>query len=399
MELYQSAMQEQTRREQQRRRMIRWRKQKKEKKLDMVEERRRLEKELQRRVLEARMAFDELTIRSAAEAYRHVTVERAVLMSENVALKEAIEDKLKVKAQLERETQEFLDQIRSNEPPVLARRDDDGWCVQLPNGAPSFYFSPFTWEEFDNILKNNDVVYAERHPCTATVGKILGWTVDYAPLVRNEAGTSFVAHARFTRRLRCSLDKAHRILPHLDKNVWPVLVTPRSWGCAQTGSICYQPLQNFNENALIMVGNIPGEVHLRYIVLARHTREQRPDGKRVDKYIMAIADSEVNFRNRQAEGEQENVKWVLEGGLYMTITEVNENTIDVVFDQWSECLNEMHGRELYIDWIRFPVRIEQYVSPARLLSCTIYTGGNVGKLDTGRQFRDYSEVSLLTIVA
>ncbi|ETP11942.1 hypothetical protein F441_12601 [Phytophthora nicotianae CJ01A1] len=83
----------------------------------------------------------------------------------------------------------------------------------------------------------------------------------------------------------------------------------------------------------------------------------------------------------------------------MTITEVNENTIDVVFDQWSECLNEMHGRELYIDWIRFPVRIEQYVSPARLLSCTIYTGGNVGKLDTGRQFRDYCEVSLLTSVA
>ncbi|ETM46290.1 hypothetical protein L914_08809 [Phytophthora nicotianae] len=288
-------------------------------------------------------------------------------MSENVALKEAIEDKLKVKAQLERETQEFLDQIRSNEPPVLARRDDDGWCVQLPNGAPSFYFSPFTWEEFDDILKNNDVVYAERHPCTATVGKILGWTVDYAPLVRNEAGTSFVAHARFTRRLRCSLDKAHRILPHLDKNVWPVLVTPRSWGCAQIGSICYQPLQNFNENALIMVGNIPGEVHLRYIVLARHTREQRPDGRRVDKYILTVADSAANLRNRQAEGEQENVKWVLQGGTYMTITEVDESTIDVVFDQWAECLNEVHGRELYIDWIRFPVGMEQAVSPARLL--------------------------------
>ncbi|KAG3044447.1 hypothetical protein PC122_g24844, partial [Phytophthora cactorum] len=352
MELFESAMREQIRREQQRRRMIRWRKQKKEKRTDMFEERRRLEKQLQRQVLQARVAFDNVTIRSVAEAHRHVTVERAALMSENVALREAIENKVKVRALMEREAQEFLDQIRSEESPVREKRDDDGWRVQFPNGAPSFYFSPFAREEYDCILKNNDVVYAERHPCTATVGKILGWTVDYAPLVRNEAGTSLVAHARFTRRLRCSLDNTDRILPRLDKNVWPVLVTPRSWGCAQADSICYQPLQSFDENALVMVGNIPGEVHLRYLVLARHTREKRSDGKRVDKYILTIGDSEANLRNRQAEGEQENVRWVLEGGTYMTITEVDESTVDVVFDQWAECLSEVHGRELYIDWIR-----------------------------------------------
>ncbi|EEY59464.1 cleavage induced hypothetical protein [Phytophthora infestans T30-4] len=231
----QSAMREQIRREQQRRRMVKWRKQKKEKKINMVDERRRLEKELQRHVLQARIALNNVTIRSAAEAYRHVTVERAALMSENVALREAIEKKVKAQAQVEREVQEFLGQLHTEESLDLVQRDGDGWRVQLANGAPCFYFSPFTREEFDNVFKDNDVTYAERHPCTATVGKILGWTVDYAPLVRNEARTFFVAHARFTRRLRCPLDKAHRILPHLDKNIWPVLVTPRSWGISQIG--------------------------------------------------------------------------------------------------------------------------------------------------------------------
>ncbi|KAG7382061.1 hypothetical protein PHYPSEUDO_005327 [Phytophthora pseudosyringae] len=70
----------------------------------------------------------------------------------------------------------------------------------------------------------------------------------------------------------------------------------------QTGSVRCQALQSFNEDAHVMVGNIPGEVNQRYLVLARHTREKRSDGKRVDKYMLTIADSEANQRNREAEG-------------------------------------------------------------------------------------------------
>ncbi|OWY98727.1 hypothetical protein PHMEG_00030439 [Phytophthora megakarya] len=368
-ELFESAMREQWRREQQRRRMVRWRQQKKEKKTDMVEERRRLEKELRRTLMEARMASDMVTATSPAEAYRQVIIESASLASENLALKQTIENNINMKTRIAREAEEFLNQIRRGESPVPASKDSEGWRVYFPNGEPSFYFAPFTKQEYDDILNNNDVLYAQRHPCTATVGKILGWTIDYAPLVRNEAGTSFVAHARFTRRLRCNLDNSEKILPHLDKNLWPVLVSPRSWGRSQTGSAYCQTLQSFHENAHVLTCNVPGEVNLRYIVLARHTRETRADGKRADKYIMTIADSEANLRIREAEGPQENVQWVREGGTYMTITEVDETTIDVVFDQWASCLSEVHGRELYIDWIRFPVGMEQVVSPARLLRC------------------------------
>lgn len=111
----------------------------------------------------------------------------------------------------------------------------------------------------------------------------------------------------------------------------------------------------------------PGEVNLRYLVLAWHTRQRRSDGKRDDKYILTIGDSQANARNRDVEGPQKDVQWVLEGGICTTITEVDESTIDVVCEQWAGCLSEQHGRELYIDWIRFPVCLEQNVSPARLL--------------------------------
>lgn len=54
-ELWEAVVREQWRREQQRRRMVRWRQQKKESVVSMIQERRHLEKELQLRLAEARV--------------------------------------------------------------------------------------------------------------------------------------------------------------------------------------------------------------------------------------------------------------------------------------------------------------------------------------------------------
>ncbi|EGZ18771.1 hypothetical protein PHYSODRAFT_315347 [Phytophthora sojae] len=358
-------MREKRRREQQRQRMVNWRRLKKEKMADMLYERRVLEKELQLQVMEARVRLDRMQVGSLATAYRQSLVECAALTSENIALREAIEHQTSIKTQLERETDAFLGQLRPVDPPPSLSNDETGWCVQFPNNEPSLYFTPFTRAEFEAIVSRNDI--AVSHPCTATIGKILGWTVHYSPLTQTTPGESFMARARFTRRLRCPLDEAERILPRLDKKLWPVLVEPRSWGLTQTGETFCQVLQDFSQNAHLMVCNLPGEVNLRYLVLAWHTRQRRSDGKRDDKYILTIGDSQANARNRDVEGPQKDVQWVLEGGICTTITEVDESTIDVVCEQWAGCLSEQHGRELYIDWIRFPVCLEQNVSPARLL--------------------------------
>lgn len=300
-------------------------------------------------------------LRTIDEAFRLSTIQLASVTRENLVLQETIGQHVKVETMLQRDTQEIFAPVQQKETVPKSSEEtkkrltlmpqlqgDGGWCVHFPEGKPSFYFSPFTKVRYDDILNNNDIAYAERHPCTATVGEILGWSVDYAPLAKNADGTSFMAHARFTRSLRCSLDKAEKILPRLDKKLWPVLVTPRSWGRVHSGSVHCQVLQNFDKNSHVIAYNIPGEVNLRYIALARHSREKIAEGKRVDKYIITIADSEANARNREAEGGREDVQWILEGGTYITITEVDHESIDVVFDQWAGCLSEMHGRELYI---------------------------------------------------
>ncbi|KAH7485265.1 uncharacterized protein KRP23_4319 [Phytophthora ramorum] len=374
-ELWAAVMREEWRREQQRRRMVRWRQQKKESVASMLQERRVLEKKLYQRLVEARVSADGVVPRTIDEAFRLSTIELASLERENLVLKDTIRQRMKFENMLDHDTREILapEKQQTSPPKALTKvksvpqiAGKTGWSVQFPSGVPSFYFTPFTREEYDSILDNNDSAYAQRHPCTSTVGKILGWTVNYAPLTPNADGT-FMAHARFTRRVCCSLDMAERILPRMDKNLWPVLVTPRSWGRVQSGQTHCQVLQNISKNAHIMVTNIPGEVNLRYIALARHTRGRSPEGRRVDKYVITIGDSAMNTLNREAEGAQEDVEWILEGGTYITITEVDDETIDVEFDQWAGCLSKMHGRELYIDWVRFPFGLEQCVSSVRLL--------------------------------
>ncbi|KAJ8578457.1 hypothetical protein ON010_g753 [Phytophthora cinnamomi] len=341
--LWEAVMREQCRREQQRQRMVRWRQKKKEKVADMVHERRRLEKELQRRVLEARMITDGVTPESFEEAFQLITIEKAALTRDNLVLQERIAENIKFQNMMHNDVEELMKVPCQDSTPTISvvakanaksnapvLQDEGGWRVFFPNGEPSFHFHPFTREEFDSYVNHDDVVYAEGFPCTASVGKLFGWRVDYAPLALNHDGI-FMAHARFTKRF------------HL----------PRA--------------SELSQNAHVMVCNIPGEVNLRYFALAQHTRALRPDGKRVDLYVMTIADSEANARNREAEGSQYNVEWVLTGGTCISVAEVDRGTVDIVYDQWAGCLSEAHGRELYIDWIRFPVGLEQVVSTTKLL--------------------------------
>eukprot|EP00644_Phytophthora_capsici_P009021 jgi/Phyca11/14184/fgenesh1_pg.PHYCAscaffold_6_\ len=385
--LWEAVMREQWRREQQRRRMVRWRLQKKESVASMLQERRQLERKLHQHLIEARVATDGLVPKTIDEAFRLSTIELASLKRENLILQETVAQHMKFEALLGKDTEEILHPVSEKEftlkpttsptkakaklkPTPLQLPSDGGWHVHFPNGEPSFYFSPFTRSHFDEILSNNDVEYAQRHPCTATVGKILGWNVNYAPLAASTSGSSCIAHTRFTKQLKCSLDKAKRVLPHLDKKLWPVLAAQRSWGRVQSGDVHCQVLQSFTKNDHVIAYNIPGPVNLRYIALARSVRGTNAEGQRVDKYILTIGDSKSNANNRDVEDFQD-VQWVLEGGTYMTITEVDAETINIVFDNWAECLNEAHGRELYVDWVRFPFGLEQHVSPLSPSRCNL----------------------------
>ncbi|KAF1776220.1 hypothetical protein GQ600_6888 [Phytophthora cactorum] len=59
------------------------------------------------------------------------------------------------------------------------------------------------------------------------------------------------------------------------------------------------------------------------------------EGKWKFKFYYFIGDSKVNARSREVEStSQDEVQWITEegGGHSLTLTEVNESSVDVVFD-------------------------------------------------------------------
>ncbi|RLN54944.1 hypothetical protein BBJ29_007541 [Phytophthora kernoviae] len=58
----------------------------------------------------------------------------------------------------------------------------------------------------------------------------------------------------------------------------------------------------------------------------------------------------VSDPKRADEQPQQDVEWASEGGSYLEITEVNETTIDVSYDHWAGCQDELHAHHLFIQW-------------------------------------------------
>ncbi|ETK86400.1 hypothetical protein L915_08964, partial [Phytophthora nicotianae] len=96
------------------------------------------------------------------------------------------------------------------------------------------------------------------------VGKIFGWNVHPAPLTRNAETGSLVAHVRLTTRVKCSLKDADAMVSSSDVNSWPLVATPAVW---TKGEHVTQVLQQLDMNSLVLVTNIPGKVHFRYLHL------------------------------------------------------------------------------------------------------------------------------------
>ncbi|KAL4106515.1 hypothetical protein PRIC1_004566 [Phytophthora ramorum] len=252
--------------------------------------------------------------------------------------------------------------------PLTTEQDEQGRRVHFVNGEPSFYFHPFTRSEYDAVLKRCDKTLAFEPPQIEVAGALFGWTVHHAPLTRR-ADDSIVAHARFTRRVHCSLDDADKMLHTLDIDAWPLVFTPPTWESHQREQTCCQILQEFDTDAYVLVRDILGPLHFRYINLARRslTKEQ-PDGRRMATYATVITDSEANARCRAAEQAELYIHWVQEGGTYIKFTEIDENTVDVSYDHWSSCHDELHARHLFVGWAQFAIQIQQWVVPSHLLT-------------------------------
>ncbi|KAG7397087.1 hypothetical protein PHYBOEH_001301 [Phytophthora boehmeriae] len=250
------------------------------------------------------------------------------------------------------------------------RHSSAGWRVHFSNGAPSFYFDPFTRDDIDAMVMNCLETNVANPPYVMPAGTLFDWKVSYAPLVRRAQDNELIARAKLTTRAQLSVEDADAMLIHADINSWPFIVTPMDWTPDLRDGVSRQVLQQFNKEAHVMVCDIPGEVRFRYIHTARRSTWVDENGKQTVAFVTVITDSDANRRNRAAEQYQNEVHWVCEGGTIVKFTEVDDTSIEVAYDHWASCQSERHAHQLFAQWGEFSSRWSQTVMSMNPLEST-----------------------------
>ncbi|KAL4158940.1 hypothetical protein PRNP1_004714 [Phytophthora ramorum] len=234
--------------------------------------------------------------------------------------------------------------------------DEAGWQVYFQDEATSFYFHPFTRKEFDDILQRCDDTLAHDPPRIEVAGSLFGWTVHRAPLTRRTGDGSLVSHVRFTTRVSCSMDALDASIIDTNLQSWPLVVTPPCWGYNERKQASCQVLQAFEADEYVIVHDFPGQPRYRYISLVRRLPGTSRFGERTITYAMVLADSKGNAQKHASDQRHHSIEWVKEGGTYVKFTETNVNTIDVRYDHWASCHDELHAQNLFVRWAESIIR-------------------------------------------
>ncbi|KAL3670331.1 hypothetical protein V7S43_004642 [Phytophthora oleae] len=345
--------------------MIEYRLNKKNKQNKLLTEHRRLERDM-KALVDAMKDTAACSGGGRPNPLQELVVERDALRKENIALQEELKRYEKFKTVVLEVSQDPMKREESN----LLATGDPGWRVDIDGeGGTSFYFNPFTREQVDEEMKRFEAELTGGVASLSMAGTFFGWKVYRAPLVASVLDSSrLIARTRVTKRLRCSLDVHTEMSYTKQKDISPMIVTPIGWGLHHRGKASTQVLQEFDQDSIVFVHNIPGpEKNLRYIFQARRTQWKLLDGRRKLTASLAIIDSDANRRSRDAGNSQDRVEWATEGGIQVSITEIDEDSIDVTCDHWASCESTLHAEYIMIQWTQFAVWWEQLTVPSNLL--------------------------------
>ncbi|GMF35443.1 unnamed protein product [Phytophthora lilii] len=344
--------------------MVEFRLNKKQKQNNLLLEHRRLEDRMKALVAAAKAAAARTG--GTTDTLQKLVVEREILRSQNIALREEIQRHEKFK-KIVLEARD--DPMEKEESTLLSGDGESGWRVRFEDAAePSFHFHPFTRDEFDTKIKQFESELKTGKASLVKVGSFFGWDVLRAPLVSASDGKSLLARSKVSKRLRCSLDVHQKMSYTKQKDLSPLVVTPMGWGLHKRTNVSTQVLQEFDQDSIVFVHSIPGpEKALRYFFQVRRAQWTLRDGRRKLMASLVITDSEANRRSREAEDSHDKVEWATEGAINVSVTEVDDNSIDVVCDHWAACESELHAEYLMIQWTQFAVWWEQLIVPTNLL--------------------------------
>ncbi|EGZ18860.1 hypothetical protein PHYSODRAFT_301341 [Phytophthora sojae] len=136
----------------------------------------------------------------------------------------------------------------------------------------------------------------------------------------------------------------------------------------QVASAAPQLKQEFDTGAFVVVTNIPGPVHPRYLHLDQHQSYIDEEGRHVVRFGAIAAGSDANARYHEVVKSLNNVEWVREGGVCITLTEIDEATVDVSFNRWAKCESELHAGKLSIHWAQFACQWAQAITSSKLFT-------------------------------
>ncbi|OWZ02873.1 hypothetical protein PHMEG_00025490, partial [Phytophthora megakarya] len=167
----------------------------------------------------------------------------------------------------------------------------------------------------------------------------------------------------------CTLETAFKVVVVREEDFRPLLKTPNDWNFTKRSEISVQVLQEIDSYTRVMVHDIPGQTSVRYVFLARTAQWELPDGKRRMGFSMMTIDSETNKRSRDSEIPDKHIEWITETWAYLTLTEIDDSSVEVVYEHCAECETESHAGYLMAQWVQFLVRWEQFVVPSNLVTC------------------------------
>ncbi|KAK1931225.1 hypothetical protein P3T76_013436 [Phytophthora citrophthora] len=365
-------------------RAIRYRHKKAAEMKNMREEYLRLERELEKRLMDLRLRG----LRTGNGDYDQVQHKLQRLVLE----REGLREENMVLCQKLRQQQKFLMTIQSARTQVIPQSSEDfgggsisvtvrriesqwqpvedqsGCRVHFPHGRPSFFFHPFTQHEFDAIVQQHDVKSSSDSSQMTFTGQHLDWNV-YHEVVSNLHGNPLnLGHIRCAKRMERSMDSILSCMKRDDgSSKWPIM--PAASDIGVSASIDIQTLQHLDDEKYILVRDYFGVINFRYMCLVQQSETRQENGKRVFKFHYVAGDSKANRRTRDTEFTTEDkVSWITEeAGYSLTLVEASDTAVEVLFDSlWCHSKDQAHGH--FVKFGHIVTRWEQLVTSSNLLN-------------------------------
>ncbi|KAG2785213.1 hypothetical protein Pcac1_g5198 [Phytophthora cactorum] len=318
----------------------------------MVQEHRRLEETLKRALAGVEHGFVHGgKEQDLVDKIQLLTLEREPLNSQKAELHAAILQHTKFQQLIQKESFTLLNQDRRErvgdeedrshlqDPRDVNRPTNDrggGWWVHFTDGSPPFYFYPFSREVADESDPFSPK-RARNWPAESPIGTFMGWNLHQTKLVRD--GNLPLLRVKLSKQFQCSIEDVYNVTCNQRNVCRPALVVAKYW--------------KFNQRCEVVLQVFKAQWEL-------------PGGKRKMCFSMTAVDSEDNQRSRDAASLQENVEWLTEGGVMLTLTETDGGDVDAVYEQWAPYESEAQAASLLIQWTQFVIRWEQVALPSNV---------------------------------